>query len=170
MAGASCEMYNGEMVGPRRGVARSCISGLVLSVLSAALLATAPAVGHAQDAGTAGAQPDPLLELAHLEARRQAAEERSLGFGFLTIGGSSLLVAGVAAIVAPWLIIEASDCEEDCAPLPLDLAPGFSISVTGIIAILVGGILWGEAERSAAALMRQLDYLRSALSAPAHPL
>ena len=107
--------------------------------------------------------PEEAAEIADLEERKHAAEGRASAFAALTIGGTTLLVGGVVAMVVVALIDPAGCTGMDCVAPVEDFAAGISLSLVGIAAVLIGGILWGDADASAAALGRRINELQNSV-------
>ena len=111
----------------------------------------------------AGAAPSPeaVAEIAALEEQREAAEGRSAAFGALTIGGTTLLIGGVVAMVVVALV-DPMECTppDECVKPVEDFAPGISLVLVGAACVLTGGILWGDADAEAARLRARIESLR----------
>lgn len=129
-----------------------------LLILSSMLLATPAAAQEAQ----AELSPETAAEITRLEAELEGAEGRSAAFGALTIGGTTLLVGGVVAMVVV-AAIDPMGCVGmmDCVKPVEDFAAGISLMAVGAAAILVGGLLWGSADADARELRGRIRTLRT---------
>ena len=131
-----------------------------LLILSSMLLATPAAAQEAQ--AEADLSPETAAEITRLEAELEGAEGRSAAFGALTIGGTTLLVGGVVAMVVV-AAIDPMGCVGmmDCVKPVEDFAAGISLMAVGAAAILVGGLLWGSADADARELRGRIRTLRT---------
>ncbi len=105
--------------------------------------------------------PEEVALLAQLEAQRRAAEGRAAAFGALTIGGTVLIAGGVVAMIVVALVDNGGCAGMEGCPKPVeDFAPGITLVIAGAAAVMVGGILWGDADAEASSLARRVEELR----------
>ena len=126
--------------------------------IAASLLLASPAVAQEE---APDISPETAAEITRLEGELESAEGRSAAFGALTIGGTTLLIGGVVAMVVV-AAIDPMGCTgmDDCIKPVEDFAVGITLMATGAVSIVVGGILWGSADIEADTLRGRIRTLR----------
>lgn len=142
---------------------RTLLVASLVTLLAAAPVAAqeAPEVRPRVTNDAAVPSPEVAARIAQLEDQRRGAEGRASAFGALTIGGTTLIVGGVVAMVVV-AVVDPVGCTppDDCVKPVEDFAPGISLVLVGAACVLTGGILWGDADAEAARLGGEIESLR----------